>query len=49
MDDGFEVYFFGCYQRKSFLQIKTQLGSKNTFGASAGTVGFKRTGLIDMP
>jgi hypothetical protein len=49
MYNTFQVYFFGGYQWKAFLQVEPHLVTKHTPGAGAGTVGFLRPIRNNMP
>ena len=48
MHDGFEVNFFGGDQRKTFIEVKAHLVTKNTLGAGAGAVGLEDTVRVNM-
>ena len=48
MDDAFQVCFFSGNQRKTILQVKAHLVTKNTSCSGTGTVTLVITGFNDM-
>ena len=48
VDDGFEVEFFGGYQREAFREVETHLVAEYRTGAGAGAVGFVRAVIQDV-
>ena len=48
IDDGLEMNFLGCQERKTFAQVITHLITEHTLGAGSGAVTFHSSVFTDM-